>query len=63
MLRRLMIVLGCLVVLLVTMAGGAFLLRHELMRLYEDLPPFTHSGGEIRETQVGMRDGAKFATI
>lgn len=60
--RRLLIILASLVGIVVILGSGAYLMRHELLRRYEDLPPFSHSGGEIDETRVEMRDGILLAT-
>ena len=62
MLRRIALATLGLLGLVIVLAGVAFLGRHELMRRYEDLPPFSHAGGEIREARVAMRDGVDLAT-
>ncbi|MCH2169465.1 CocE/NonD family hydrolase [Myxococcota bacterium] len=62
---RLRRVLGISAVLLATLAllvGAAFLARHELLRLYEDLPPFSHRSGDSQLEHVAMRDGVGLAT-
>ncbi len=63
MLSRILIILGGLTAFLFALSTAGFLMRHELLRIYEDLPPFTHPGGETSETVVEMRDGIKLATI
>ncbi|MCP5040217.1 MAG: CocE/NonD family hydrolase [bacterium] len=43
-------------------AVGFWLTRHELLRRYEGLPAFSHSQGATERYDVAMRDGAKLAT-
>ncbi len=61
-LRRILITLGCLILLLLAGAGATYLARHELLRRYEELPPFTHSGGVQTDHRVQMPDGISLAT-
>jgi hypothetical protein len=62
MLRRVMIIIGSLLGLALVLAGSALLARHELLRIYEDLPSFTHAAGDVSERSVEMRDGVNLAT-
>ena len=47
---------------LAVLGGTGYLARFELMRMYEDLPAFTHSAGDLREVLVSMQDGTQLAT-
>jgi putative CocE/NonD family hydrolase len=57
-LRRLLIAIA----LLVAVAGIAYLARHDLMRMREGLPSFTHGAGDRFERMVAMGDGVKLFT-
>ncbi|MGB0922112.1 MAG: CocE/NonD family hydrolase [Alphaproteobacteria bacterium] len=46
----------------VVIGSGAYLARHDLMRMRSDLPPFTHSAGESFDVMVPMDDGVKLYT-
>jgi putative CocE/NonD family hydrolase len=51
-----------LVGLLAVIAGGAWFLRFEIMRVQEGLPAYSHDAGDVFEEQVEMRDGARLNT-
>ncbi len=55
---------GLVALLLAVCACGAYLGRHELTRINEELPSFTAAAGETQEERIAMQDGVKlFATV
>ena len=55
---------GLVALLLAVCACGAYLGRHELTRMNEELPSFTAAAGETQEERIAMQDGVKlFATV
>ena len=55
---------GLVALLLAVCAYGAYLGRHELTRMNEQLPPFTATAGETQQARIAMQDGVKlFATV
>ncbi len=53
---------GVIIVVLVLVGGTGYLARHELTRIQEDLPAFSHAAGESREVMVKMSDGVTLYT-
>jgi hypothetical protein len=56
--RLLLTVIG----LLLTIAVAAYLMRHQLTRMVEGLPAFTHRAGDSFEQMVTMGDGVELFT-
>jgi putative CocE/NonD family hydrolase len=55
---------GLVVLTLAACAYGAYLGRHEIARMNEELPQFTAAAGETQEERIVMQDGVKlFATV
>ena len=54
--------LGVVALLLVFFAYGAYLGRHELTRMQEQLPSFTAAAGETQQVRIEMQDGVKLFT-
>jgi putative CocE/NonD family hydrolase len=48
---------------LIVVAGVAFWQRLEILRIVEDLPPFSHEAAPEQRLKVEMHDGVKLATI
>ena len=55
---------GLVALVLAVCAIGAYLGRHELTRMHEQLPPFTAAAGKTQQVRISMQDGVKlFATV
>jgi len=57
----LFLILG-IVTILTVVIGSAYLLRHELTRMQEDLPGFTHGAGKSWEEMVTVEEGVRLYT-
>ena len=53
---------GLALLAILVVAGAGYLVRHEIMRAWEGLPPFTHGAGEELEAMVPMADGVRLYT-
>ena len=51
-----------LLALVVVVAASAYLMRHELTRLWGGLPPFSHGAGASFDVMVAMDDGVRLFT-
>lgn len=61
-LKKILIIIFSIILILLIIGTTAYLNRHELLRRFEDLPPFTHSAGDSFDEMVAMEDGVKLYT-
>ena len=61
--KKFLIIVSAFVLVVVSVAGLAFLNRQELLRMREGLPQFTSKPGKTDEVMIKMRDGVRLSTV
>lgn len=55
-------ILLAIVLIVVVLGGSLYLNKHHLVRIKNDLPPYTHAIDHMKSEMVAMRDGVKLFT-